>query len=450
MWIWLALGGCPYITDAMWDQRIAAYRLSGAVELDDADAVIGGVANTAATGAQLAAVDLGDLGRGLAVSAVGNIAGDTEYTGVVMVMTEVAPGGRRLDAAPGSVGWLTAEAPDDGAGWSIAAIGSALLVGAPFADMPEGPGPGVVYQMPLATLRDDADAVVPLAEAPGRVRGVANNAAGFGVAAFDATRDGVVDAIASAPFSAILGGRVVAWSGGLEEQDPVPDVNIEGDVGFGYDLDAADVDGDGNVDLIASNALDNGVVYVFTEALADGQTIDDATATIVGAEGDALGYALAHGDVDGDGLDDIVAGAPGANDVGRAYVFTNPTSGEADQQATGWIAGTDVGDQAGFAVSAGDMDRDGTAELLVGAPAHRSFTGRAALCYGPHRQQLTMLDCALVVDGQNREGATGYAVLLADIGDDDHLDVLIGAPNESLAPGDDYTGAVGVFFGVGR
>jgi len=81
---------------------------------------------------------------------------------------------------------------------------------------------------------------------------------------------------------------------------------------------------------------------------------------------DQNGYAVADaGDIDGDGVPDVISGAPGTGSaVGHAYVYSGAT-GRTIVRLHGHIAG----DQFGAAVAgAGDVNHDGVPDLLVGAP----------------------------------------------------------------------------------
>lgn len=104
-----------------------------------------------------------------------------------------------------------------------------------------------------------------------------------------------------------------------------------------------------------------------------------------GAEeaGDSFGAALATGDLDGDGLDDLVIGAPGENaglisNAGVVFVFLGSPSGLVGQQ---YLFGADAGDlneaddALGTAVAVGDFDADGYDDIAVGGPGEDAGAG---------------------------------------------------------------------------
>jgi hypothetical protein len=141
---------------------------------------------------------------------------------------------------------------------------------------------------------------------------------------------------------------------------------------------AGDVNGDGFADVvvgatfIGSSNPDPGHAYLY---LGQAGTTFDATAdaTLTGAAaGDRYGYSVASaGDVNGDGFADIVVGADfddgGGGERGRAYVYFGAAGG-LDTSADATLTGEADGDHFGAAVaSAGDSNGDGFADVLIGA-----------------------------------------------------------------------------------
>ena len=103
---------------------------------------------------------------------------------------------------------------------------------------------------------------------------------------------------------------------------------------------------------------------------------------------DGVGQAVAGaGDVNGDGLADVIVGAHGVNTfTGAAYVvFGKASPGEIDLAALGAggirIDGAAPADNAGYRVAGGDVNGDGRSDVVVGAlnasPAGRAFAGSA-------------------------------------------------------------------------
>jgi FG-GAP repeat len=150
-----------------------------------------------------------------------------------------------------------------------------------------------------------------------------------------------------------------------------------------------------------------------------------------GAPEDRLGYSMADaGDVNGDGVTDIVAGATGVTPLacvdvprhGRVYVYSGRT-GRRLLQVDGEVAG----DQFGAAVgAAGDVDRDGRADIVVGAPCHDGpngvDTGKAYVVSGRTGRVLRTHDGAQAGDG------FGWGVAgLGDVTGDHQTDYIVGA-----------------------
>jgi hypothetical protein len=148
--------------------------------------------------------------------------------------------------------------------------------------------------------------------------------------------------------------------------------------------------------------------------------------------GDALGAA---GDVDADGYDDLLVGAQGAGTAGAAYLILGAgTTGTISlASADAKFVGVTASDGAGMAVDGGgDVDADGYDDILIGAPysdVNGSYAGTAYVFYGPTvggtTYSLTAAAATLHGDAGEYSGDT-----LAGPGDTDgdgFADLLIGA-----------------------
>jgi hypothetical protein len=150
----------------------------------------------------------------------------------------------------------------------------------------------------------------------------------------------------------------------------------EGDY-FGWAVSPLrDVDLDGADDVIISEpgccAEKPGITWLYS-----GRT-GAVLRRFEGAPGDANSYAIADaGDVNRDGVHDILSGAPRqtADTEGHAYLYSGH-----DGSTLHTFTGAAPGDNFGSAVtSAGDVDRDGRPDLLIGAPTEPG--GGAAYVY---------------------------------------------------------------------
>jgi VCBS repeat protein/FG-GAP repeat protein len=134
---------------------------------------------------------------------------------------------------------------------------------------------------------------------------------------------------------------------------------------------------------------------------------------------DRFGWALdVAGDLDGDGAPDFVVGAPnnGAG-AGKAYIYSGATG------ALLFAVSGNPNEYFGYAVAAGgDVDGDGVPDVVVGAPGINGLVGHVAVCSGVNGSPL------LTVFGENPADGFGVSVATAgDVDGDSIPDVLVGA-----------------------
>ena len=162
---------------------------------------------------------------------------------------------------------------------------------------------------------------------------------------------------------------------------------------------------------------------------------------------DLHGSALASGDFNGDGYEDVAVGAPGEKTNGiyqsGGFVVSYGSAFGLTHVGADWRGALDAGlsesDDAelGFSLAAGDFDGDGIDDLAVGAPGADTFgkkdAGLVFIFYGTEdgieiaaSQKLTQASCGGVI-GKNDE--FGHSLAAGSLGEyDGYDDLAIGAP----------------------
>jgi hypothetical protein len=240
-------------------------------------------------------------------------------------------------------------------------------------------------------------------------------------------------------------GGVFVYFGSKDGPSPTWDRLFSGDqagAAFGSSLGTAgDLNGDGFDDLVVGapefdyEELAAGAVYVYYGSQFgpgdkwDWRAISDQPEADFGV---AVGTA---GDVNGDGYDDLIVGAPGyayePATLGSTFVYYGSKDGLPETES--WRA--DSGQSTAFfglsAGTAGDVDQDGYDDVIVGAYKYRADQpdeGGAFVYLGTPTGLRSYYSWWAV--GDKADAWFGYSVSTAgDVDGDGSADVLVGAPN---------------------
>ncbi|MER6329354.1 FG-GAP-like repeat-containing protein [Streptomyces sp. NPDC001034] len=230
-------------------------------------------------------------------------------------------------------------------------------------------------------------------------------ASGRGVVMGDVNEDGRAERFwLSGPADDDLRGSVYLDNGAPADDTGSVDAPTELPYADGHAGQIGDVNGDGYGDLVTGIADDDYLANATGAAHRGGEiqvlyggphgitadqhpTVfhqDTAGVPGIAENGDEFGQSLSIGDVNGDGYGDVLVGSPGEavgthQGAGTAVLLRGSSSGLTTARAAGYTQDTigvpgavETGDQFGAAVHLADLNRDGKAETVVGAPTENS------------------------------------------------------------------------------
>ncbi len=304
----------------------------------------------------------------------------------------------------------------------------------------------------------------------------------------DGTMDLVLGSVLADPYGQANGGGVYVMFGGPTVGGHVDFLNAQPDAflagashaggeadRMGTDLTTGDYNDDGHVDLaVAAVFRDDfaGAIFVWWGPLARGSVHNLQTApadwTILGPAPSAfLGAALASGDINGDGVDDLLASAykpsaEGTPDRGAVHGFlggagrggvSDLAAAPADLTVVG-PAGAYMGAALspgscscrGQSLTVAELTGDGAPDLLAGAPLADNRLGGAFLVPGPFGSGTVDLGQGggLRLRGTALDGRLGWSVAAGALDGDGQTDIVLAAPWAS----DAGTANGGLFYGL--
>jgi alpha-tubulin suppressor-like RCC1 family protein len=230
---------------------------------------------------------------------------------------------------------------------------------------------------------------------------------------------------------------------------------------FGTSVAVGDVNSDGDPDLVigapndddvVNNRKDTGSVIVY---LNSGTPLEPKYGAVAKAY---LGKSVASGDVNDDGYADVLAGAPGDDDIANALKDTGSVTvfygDDALVPVTQYGATAKAG--LGNSVAAGDVNGDGNADIIAGAklddkpsiPKVIKDAGSVSVWSG---SDYSLMNTSY---GDVSKDAFGSSVSTGDVNSDGKADVIIGIPGFDIPPVPPAktikdTGAVTVLSGAG-
>lgn len=250
---------------------------------------------------------------------------------------------------------------------------------------------------------------------------------------------------------------------------------------YGWALAVGDFNNDGYEDLavgtpyedvatVTGTAVNAGAVFINygcpTGLTSTGHRV--LTQDYLGSSSEAadlFGYALAAGDFDHDGYDDLAVGSPGEDlTVGVVFIIYGSSDGLTAARWVlrgqgGSVGANETGDNFGWSLAAGNFNNDAYEDLAVGIPGEdlelaegTIFNAGAVNVYYGAAEGLSLTGAMHLRDadtgGDAQDNAQfGYSLAAGDFNGSGHADLAVGVPFKEAGGGPQNHGVVEVLFG---
>ena len=266
------------------------------------------------------------------------------------------------------------------------------------------------------------------------------------------TGSGTTTLLMSAPVVGAGGEVYLVESDVTDAVDPTDYISLSTDGAdelLGYSLSVGDFDDDGQDDFAvgapgaAYNGAYSGSAFIVHGPVTSDITIAKSDGHYKGRVSTQNGTAMDAGDVDGDGMSDLVMSAIYANgggvNSGEVYIAYGPATGNALSSSLRTLTGEAAGDETGNSISVGDTNADGYEDVLIGASAAdigSANSGGVFLVLGPVAADINLENAEALFDGSGINTYFGSDVkVLGDLDQDGVDDIAIGAKGAGAGNG---------------